>query len=145
MLPGNKSLLSLSLHIVPLLLIVVIIFEAAVFPSPVSLLRPVVVVTLPGSGPRPGPRAGSGAAVAGASDTETSQVFRLSETTFPFFAFPLSVSWLRKFGPKTVRGQASFAAVVAVAAAGTSTLSPKTRTPRILAAIGARAIRRWHF
>lgn len=42
--PGDKSLLSLSLSIVPLLLVVIFVFRAAVFPRTVPLLGPVVVV-----------------------------------------------------------------------------------------------------
>lgn len=139
--PGDKGLLSLSLRIVSLLVVVIIVFEAALLPSPVPLLGPVVVVALP----RPGPRAGPGAAPVGTSYAKTSKVSRLSETTLSIFTFPLPVSWCGKFWPKTVRGQAPVAAVFTVAATGTTTRSPETRTARISVITRTRTIRRWHF
>lgn len=140
--PGDKSLLSLSLSIVSLLIVVVIVFEAALLPSPVPLLGPVVVVALPGTGP--GPRSGPGAPPVGTSYAKTSKVSRLPKTTLSVFTFPLPVSRLGKFGPKTVRGQATVATVFAVAATGTTTRSPKTRTARISVTTRTRTIRRWH-
>lgn len=93
MLPGDKSLLSLSLSVVPLLLVVIFIFEASVFTRSVPLLGPVVVavvvgvvvVALPGPGPGPGP----------ASYADPSEVSRLSESVLPLLALPLPVAGLR--------------------------------------------------
>lgn len=150
MLPGDKRLLSLSLGVVPLLLVVIFIFKASVFSRRVPRLGPVVVaaavvvvrrvvvvvVTLPGPGPGPGP----------ASDADPSEVFRLSESALPLLALPLPVARLRQFGPEAVRGQAPLAAVAAVAAPGArpSPGSPGPRAPRVPAAVRARSIRQWH-
>lgn len=55
--PGDKSLLSLPLSVVPLLLVVIIVFEAAVFSrrlgpvAAVVVAVVVVVMALSGSGP----------------------------------------------------------------------------------------------
>lgn len=145
MLPGYKSLLSLPLSVVPLLLVVIIIFEAAVFSRRVPLLGPVVVavvvgvvVTLPGSGSGPGP------AAAGASYADPPDVSRLSEPAVPLLMFLLPVAGLREFGPEAVRRQAPFAAAAAVAAAGASPGSPGPRTAGLPAAVRAGAVRHRH-
>lgn len=137
--PGDEGLLSLSLRIVSLLIVVVIVFEAALLPSPIPLLGPVVVVAIPGPGPGPG------APPVWTFDAKTSKVSRLSETPLPVFAFPLSVSRFGKFGAETVRGQAPVAAVFTIAATRTTTRSPKTWTARISVATRTRTIGRRHF
>lgn len=101
-----------------------------------AVVAAVVVVSLPGPGP--GPRPGP------ASYADPSEVFGLSEAALPFLPLPLSVSGLREFGPEAVRRQAPLAAVVSVAAAGTSAWSPGARTARLRAAVGAHAIRQRH-
>lgn len=158
MLPGNESLLSLS--VVPLLLVVIIIFETSVFPRSVPLLGPVavgvvvgvvvvavvvavvvgvvvgvvvvgVVLTLPGPGP----------ATAGACYADSPDVFRLAEPAIPFFVLLLPVARLREFGPEAVRRQAALAAVAAMAAAGATPGSPGARAP----GLRTRAFRHRHF
>lgn len=142
-LPGNERLLPLPLDVVPLLLVVIVIFEAAVFS--IALLGPVavvvvgaVVVAIPGPGSGPGP----GAAPTGTPDAESSDVSRLFETTFPLLSLPLLVAGLREFGPKAVRRQATLSATVS--AAGSSTGSPGPRTRRVPAAVGAGPVRQRH-
>lgn len=137
--PSNKSLLSLSLLIVSLLVVVVFISEASMFSKSVSLIGPVVVM------PFSGPGAGPGAAAMGAY-ADTSDIFGLSKTTVPFFAFPLSVPRSRKFRAKAVGGQAPITTVVAVtvSAARPSSTSLVSRTPSVPAAIRARPIRQRH-
>lgn len=132
LIPSNKSLLSLSLLVVSLLVVVVLISEASMFPWTVSLIGPVVVM----------PLSGPGAAAMGAY-ADTSDIFSLSKTTVPLFAFPLPVSRSRKFRPKAVGGQASITAAVAVtvAAARPSSTSSISRTPSVPATIRARPIR----
>lgn len=139
MLPGDKSLLSLPLDIVPLLLVIIIILEAAVFPSgvrPVVVVLVVVVLTLSGPGPRP--RSGSGAASSGTSNADSPDVSRLFEPTLALFSLPLSVAWLREFGPEAVRREAPIPAVPAAV----SSSSP--RTARFATAVRARTIRQRH-
>lgn len=134
--PCNKSLLSLSLLFVSLLVVVVLLPEASMFPRSVSLVAgPVVVMSL--SGP--------GAAAMGAY-ADAPDIFGLSKTTVPFFAFPISVPGSREFRAKAVGGQAPITAVVAVtvAAARPSPTSPVPGTPPVSAAIRARPIRQRH-
>lgn len=146
LIPGDKSLLSLSLSIVPLLLVVIFVFRAAVFTGTVPLFGPVVVsavgaavvvvVTFPW--PRSGPRAGP------TSYADPSDVSRFSESTLTLLTFPLSVSRFREFRAKTIRRQAPFAAVAAVAAAGTSAGSTGAGTPTLAAVVRARSIWQRH-
>lgn len=132
LIPSDKSLLSLSLLIVSLLVVVVLVSEASMFSWTVSLIGPVVVM----------PLSGPGAAAMGAY-ADTSDIFGLSKTTVPFFAFPLSVSWSRKFRAKAVGGEAPITTAVAVtvAAARPTSTSSVSRTPSVSAAIRARPIR----
>lgn len=135
-LPGQKRLLSLSLSVVSLLFIIVIISEATMFPWTVSLVGPVVaviVVSLSGPGAR--------AATAGTSYADTSDGFRLSETTVPLFVFSLFVARFRKFWPKAIWREAPIATATTTATARTRPRSSGSRAPWIPAAIGARAIR----
>lgn len=128
MLPGDKGLLSLPLSVISLLVVVIIIFEASVFPRTVSLLRPVtvvvtvavavvvggvtVVVSLSGSGP--GPRSGS----TRASYADPPQVAGLPEASLPLLPLPLSVPRFGEFRSEAVRGEAPVPAVVAVSGPG---------------------------
>lgn len=133
MLPGDEGLLSLSLSVVPLLLIVIIIFEAAMFSRTVPLLGPVVVVstvTIPGSGSGPGPGPGPRPTPTGASYADPPDVSGLFEPAIPLLVLLLPVTRLRQFGSEAVRRQAPLTAVAAVAAAGASARSPGPRTPR---------------
>lgn len=101
------------------------------------MIRPVVVMPLSGPGPGPG-------ATAVGAYADTSDIFGLSKTTVPFFAFPLPVSRSRQLGAKAVGGQAPIATVVAVAAARPSSTSSFSRTPPVPSAIGAGAVRQRH-
>ena len=170
MLPGYEGLLSLSLSVVPVLFVVVIILEAAMFPWSVSLLGPVAVtgvvvpgvvavtgvavtwVVVPGvAGGAVADAGGDGAGLslsgpgpAAASYADPSDVSRLSEPTLPLLALPFPVPRLREFGPEAVRGQAPFVASAAVTAAGASPRSPGPRAARPPAAVRVRLVRMRH-
>ena len=145
MLPGDKGVLSLSLRVVPLLLVVIILFEAAVFPRCFPLLRPVpavavvvgdrvvvVVVSLSGPGPAPAPYA---------NPPDVSSLF---EPAVPLFVFLLPVPGLREFGPEAVRRQAPLAAAAAVSAPGPRPRFAGPGAARLGAAVGARPVRLGH-
>lgn len=142
-LPGDKGVLSLSLRVVPLLLVVIILFEATVFPRCFPLLGPVpavavvvgdrvVVVSLSGPGPAP---------ALYANPPDASSLF---EPAVPLFVFLLPVSRLRKFGPEAVRRQAPLAAAAAVSAPGPSPRSAGPGAARLRAAVRARPVRLGH-
>lgn len=146
-LPCHESFLSLPLSVVPLLIIVIIIFEA-VFPGSLSVFGPIVVaavcvVTVVSTISIPRSRPWSRPAASRASDAEPSDVLCLSESTLSLLVFLLPVSRFREFGSKAIRGKTSVTTVAALSATGASARSavPRTLTP---AAVRAGPIRQRH-